>query len=1207
VRARPVPPSATGRPIEGRESLRRVIAKGRSWALSAFRFLAFCLVIGGAAHASDALDEARTLLERWRFDEAAAAAREALAEVEAAHGPDSLETAEALDHLVLAMVRGGKGRFEGVREAADRAVAIKEKRLGPEAAGLARSLDSLAYLLLQTDDVAGARRLFERALAIQEKALGPGHPEVAESLSGLGEIRRREGDYAAARALFERALTIREEALGPEHLLVSRSLNGLAVVLAQSGDLAGARALFERSLAIKEENLGPGQSALIKTIVNLAALCQHTGDYAGARSLLERALATREAMDGTEDDGTALMRNNLASVLVRTGDLAAARPLLEWTLAFREERWGPDHPRVATTLSSLALLERKTGDYAAARLLYERALAIREKAYGPDHGLVATTLNNLAILLRVTGDYTEARRLYERALAVREKAVGPEHRDVATTLNNLALLLADMGDYEEAGPLYERALAVWEKALGPEHPKVGACLNNMGLLHRQMGDLAGAKRLYERALAIREQALGPEHQDVASTLHNIANLLEDMGDPAGAAALHRRAVAIWEEGLGPEHPVLAFGLHNLAHVLTSAGTIDEALPLCERAVAIRETALGPEHPSSARSRNLLAAILFLAGDSPAALEQALRAEATARRHLSLTVGGLPERQALRYADVRTSGLDLALTLAAAGPEEAPGSGAGAWDALVRSRALVLDEVATRHRSAARSGDPETARLAGDLASARQRLANLTIRGPGSDPADWYRRLLDEARREKERAERALAERSAAFRAERAQAGVGLDEVAAALPPESALVAYVRYHRRETGRSRDDRTPSRQPVPSYLAFVLREGEEEPVVVPLGAADTIDTLVARWREQAAAGLQASRPPAEAEASCHEAGEALRRKVWDPLAASLEGSSRVFVVPDGPLHLINLAALPTGEYSHLVEHGPLLHHLSAERDLVPSSGAATGEGLLALGGPAFDETDFYAALRHEKPKRQEGMVERLAALVPFRGGTSDCGTFRDLRFAPLPGTTREVRQVASLWKRRDAPGEAVRLTGAGAGEAALKTQAPGRRVLHVATHGFFLGGECASATAATRGIAGEISTLGEETPPPPTGENPLLLSGLALAGANHREAAGPGEEDGILTAEEIAAAGEGVFGLRRAFQVAGARTLIMSLWSVEDEATREWMKALYQARLEKGLDTAASVRDASLTVLGRRREAGESTHPFYWAAFVAAGDWR
>jgi len=144
-----------------------------------------------------------------------------------------------------------------------------------------------------------------------------------------------------------------------------------------------------------------------------------------------------------------------------------------------------------------------------------------------------------------------------------------------------------------------------------------------------------------------------------------------------------------------------------------------------------------------------------------------------------------------------------------------------------------------------------------------------------------------------------------------------------------------------------------------------------------------------------------------------------------------------------------------------------------------------------------------------------------------------------------------------------------------------------------------------------------------------NPLVRSGLALAGANRRTSAGPDEDDGILTAEEVSAlnlegvewavlsacdtglgevkAGEGVFGLRRAFQVAGVRTVIMSLWSVDDDATRLWMRALYQSRLQQHLTTVESVRAASLTILRDRRARKQDTHPFYWAAFVAAGDWR
>ena len=144
-----------------------------------------------------------------------------------------------------------------------------------------------------------------------------------------------------------------------------------------------------------------------------------------------------------------------------------------------------------------------------------------------------------------------------------------------------------------------------------------------------------------------------------------------------------------------------------------------------------------------------------------------------------------------------------------------------------------------------------------------------------------------------------------------------------------------------------------------------------------------------------------------------------------------------------------------------------------------------------------------------------------------------------------------------------------------------------------------------------------------------NPLRLSGLALAGANHRDSAAPGAEDGVLTAEEIAtldlgatewavlsacdtglgdiSSGEGLFGLRRALQVAGARTVILSLWSVRDQDALRWMQSLYRARLVRQADTATAVRTANRELLAERRAAHDSTHPFYWAGFLATGEWR
>lgn len=229
-----------------------------------------------------------------------------------------------------------------------------------------------------------------------------------------------------------------------------------------------------------------------------------------------------------------------------------------------------------------------------------------------------------------------------------------------------------------------------------------------------------------------------------------------------------------------------------------------------------------------------------------------------------------------------------------------------------------------------------------------------------------------------------------------------------------------------------------------------------------------------------------------------------------------------------------------------------------------------------------------------------------VQHRGPNLVCDAFREVRYPLLEGSLREAKEVAALHQNLLPEASVIELVGVAASESAFKTWAPGSHNLHLATHGFYLASDCRSTT--------------DEAP------SPLLSSGLALAGANRRDQAGAGDEDGILTAEEIASLdlssvnwavlsacdtglgavvpGEGVIGLRRAFRIAGVHTLILSLWPVDDAVTRELMDALYRGRWQRGLDAASAVRDASLEILKQRRQRGESAHPYYWAPFIAEG---
>jgi tetratricopeptide (TPR) repeat protein/CHAT domain-containing protein len=979
-----------------------------------------------------------------------------------------------------------------------------------------------------------------------------------------------------------------------------------------------------------------------------------------ARNAAQHALRIKEKLLGPDALELISSLNNLGNIAFQLGEYSTARQLFERTLAMRRKLLGSDHLDVSKSLNNLGGVGLRTGDFDGSRRYYEESLAIREKKLPPDDPALADGLNNLAQLLQRMGSFSEARRLYERALSIRENSSQSKNFQIADSLDNLANLLYDTGDYAEAKPLYERALAIREKDSGGQNNvKIADSLNNLGNLFMAMNDFDAAKPCLERALKIRQEAYGGEHEDVASSLQNLANFYKDTGDFEAARPLYEQALRMRENLLGADDADLSGSLSSLAYIDWREGNLSQARIRFARAVAVTQRALGTRHPDVGLNLVGLADFLARTAQRGEAMSIALRAEEIGREHMRLTSKTLSERQALRYAAVRSSGLDIALSLA--GDRLDSASITRVWDSLIRSRALVLDEMASRTRSLSTAQDSQTRRLTDALAAARKELANLTLRGRlAEESAEGYVALLEQARRKKERSEHDLAERSAAFRQQVKEQEADVRTVTNGLPPESCLVAYVLYARLSASdENRSGRSPSKDSnpesaakpdsIPSYMALVYcTEKPGLPRAVSLGSAAEVDELAFRWSEEASGRASRSEDsPDAAEKSYRRAGESFRKRLWDPLRVS--SARRVFIVPDGALALVSFSTLPVGQSGYLVESAPVIHYLSAERDLVlPDLPQKIGFGLLALGEPAYDDPTMFASL--SAPGKGGNLQsspspfatrtalgkkfipgDRADAPESMRRAAPSCDDFRKARFDPLPASGKESGDIARLWKQLDHAGrpssQAVVLQGARASETAFKKAAPGKDTLHLATHGFFLGGSCESGLAGSRGIGGlaarQVPPSKEQSP-----DNPLLLSGLVLAGANHRDRAGPGEEDGILTAEEIAGmnlsgvrwtvlsacdtgigkvqAGEGVFGLRRAFAIAGVRTVIMSLWSVRDVETWDWMRRLYTNRL-KGLSTADAVRQASVDVINQRRKEGLDTHPSHWGGFVAAGDWR
>jgi hypothetical protein len=271
-------------------------------------------------------------------------------------------------------------------------------------------------------------------------------------------------------------------------------------------------------------------------------------------------------------------------------------------------------------------------------------------------------------------------------------------------------------------------------------------------------------------------------------------------------------------------------------------------------------------------------------------------------------------------------------------------GEKAWDALIRSRALVVDEMVSRQRTM-RMADPVILRLTDRFTAACTRLAEIILKWPGRAPdaLDAYRNALDAASLEKEHSEEALARACLPFRQEMDRSRIGFPEVKTALPTGSALLAFAAYDdtfavkvESEADESSETQDAAHQSwhdgLPSYLAFVLRSDGSVPELVPLGQASEIDALVRNWQAAAVPdALVKSRPDEEDEAAYRKAGEALRRKIWDPVAPLFANSRVVYVVPDGRLRVVNFDSLPDDAGGNLVESSPTIQVLSSERDVV------------------------------------------------------------------------------------------------------------------------------------------------------------------------------------------------------------------------------------------------------------------------------------
>ncbi len=853
------------------------------------------------------------------------------------------------------------------------------------------------------------------------------------------------------------------------------------------------------------------------------------------------------------------------------GRYKEAIPRAKRVLATAQKIFGSNHPETVTPLTNLAQLYSNTGAYNKAEPLYQRALAIQEEVYWPDHPKTAVILSDLAALYNAKGAYDESEPLSQRALGIWEKVVGPNHPDVARALNGLGQLYYHMGAYDKAEPLYQRALTIEENV---NHPNTASSLTNLAELYTNTGVYAKAEPLFLRAVVILEKALGTDHPETVRALHGLAQLHYDMGAYDKAEPLFQRTLAIRKKTSGLEHRDTAWSLADLAALYHAKGSYDKAEPLYQRALAIEEKALGPNHPHTAAALHNLAVLRWVMGQATAAFPLHARSQAIEAKNLERFLVHGSESRNQAYIQQLRGDTFLSVSLSLALPEQRATT--LGFTSVLQTKGRVLDAMLDSRGRLRHSMKPVHRALLDELTAVAQQLSNLTHQGTGNLQSEVSRRRREELSLRQEQLETELAKQSAEYREE--VAPVSLAAVQTAVPKYAALVEWYRYQPFDPKTK--DRL-SRWGQPCYVAYVLKH-DGEATVVDVGDAATIEQLIHDF--QAALNNPAT-------TFVKDVAKELSDKLLKPLLPFLRDTERLLISPDSALNLIPFGVLldETGAY------------LATTRDITY---LMSGRDLLRIAPPSVAKNDAVVVADPDFGPANSWVAPAEVSSQPIRSIDLDRG---GKPFTPLPGTAEEAAALRDLLKMRE---ENV-LTQGQATEARLK-QFHGPHILHIATHGFFLKDNELPPVTLNLGSFSERAVG-------PIGENPLLRSGLALAGANQRRS---GEkDDGILTATEVAQMdlrgtqlvvlsacetgvsdvqnGEGVYGLRRALVLAGAETQVTSLWKVDDRATKDFMVAYYQ-RLLKGEGRSEALRNAQLSMMKSK----DRSHPYYWAAFVPIG---
>lgn len=800
----------------------------------------------------------------------------------------------------------------------------------------------------------------------------------------------------------------------------------------------------------------------------------------------------------------------------------------------REKIFSAHSTAYAEIIGTIANVRLSLNDLEPAAALYRQAQEILQSNGDTTNNTYAFVCNGLLNVAQWRGQYEYAEQLSLTTLRLRGRTLGVHHPSYAISLTQLANLYENIGQYQKAEPLYKEARQIRRDTFGTANPLYIASCISLGQLYYLMGRLSSADSLYLETQRLLEDNHRKGTADYASVRNNQANVDLALGRYADAKTAEEQAGAIWGN-MSDNDPNKAIHAGTLAAACLGLGEYRQALELFTQADTLWAAQLGPQHPYYINNLRNLAQVNWAIGN-PAKADSlyatALRSRiAGARRIFQFT--SEHEQAAYLRSDAGTEDEYYSLLWQT-------GSAGAAFDIALAERNRILS--ASRHirEVVSRSGNPQLQQLYHDYITQQQILAGL-YSSPNHVTTDDIQTVADSAGQ----LEKQLSRATESLQSLLHEPPADWKAIQAKLAPGEAAMEWVEF-RYFNGKEYADSS-------FYMALVLRKDRPWPIAVRVCQQRSLDTLLTR-AGQHAESLYARGGTLE---SSNGAGYSrqLYQTVWAPLEAALIGIHTICLAPAGSLYRISFAALPLGKDSVLSDRYRI-EQLSSTGDLLlpPMSGLKPGDHVRLYGGVDY-------------------------------GSVGSSGSAPSWPF--LPGTVTETDNI-----RHDGLAKGMKmqlLSGAKATAESVKSLNGSTypAVLHLATHGFYI-------PAAT-----------DSSEPSQPAPDPLTRSGLVLAGGkilNAFEVSNlylPAVRLVVLSACETGLGdvqgSEGVYGLARAFRMAGVQNLVMSLWKVPDSATAEFMGLFYRG-LFAGRPAQSAFWEAQRIMKKHYRR-----QPALWAAWI------